>query len=92
MAGSAEPQRSDQAEYRVKPGRHLFTMVGTLPGPRQCFLALPVTLEPGRQYELTFAFDVNNQRCTVVRTRLDESPSRGAWVPLPLTEPAVTCP
>jgi hypothetical protein len=91
MAGSVEPQRSDQAEFRIKPGLHQFTLVGTLPGPRQCFVAAPFTLEAGRQYELSFAFDLGNQRCLVRGTRLDESPSRGAWVPLPPNGPAVNC-
>lgn len=91
MAGSVEPQRSDQAEFRIKPGQHQFTLVGTLPGPRQCFVSGPYTLEAGRQYELSFAFDLANQRCVVRGTRLDETPARGTWVPLPPAGPAVKC-
>ena len=90
MAGGVEAKRSDQAEFRIRPGMHQFTLVGTLPGPRQCFVTTPIRLEAGRQYELVFTFDLGNQRCVVTRSRLDEALARGGWVPLP--EPSFKCP
>lgn len=93
MLGTTAPVRSDQAEYRLRPGRHQFTMAGTLPGPRQCWVAVPMDLEAGRQYELVFAFDTSNQSCRVTRTRM-EAPAGGSgnWMPLPGRDPAVNCP
>ena len=78
MQGSSEPTRTDSAELQLAPGRYLFSFFAGI-GLSNCGLAAFIDVDPRRQYEIEFRFDVNARQCLVSATRLDESEGHMVW-------------
>ena len=78
MQGSSEPTRTDSAELQLAPGRYLFSFFAGI-GLSNCGLAAFIDVDPRRQYEIEFRFDVNARQCLVSATRLDEGEGHMVW-------------
>ena len=78
MQGASEATRTDSAELQLAPGRYLFSFFAGI-GLSNCGLGAFIDVDPGRQYEIEFRFDVNARQCLVSATRLDDSEGRAEW-------------
>lgn len=82
MFGGDDPQRSDNVELQLPPGRQMF-MLALVAGTAQCRVEVAFELEARRQYQVHYVFDTAYRRCRAHATRLDDSSTPPRWVPQP---------
>ena len=78
MQGASEATRTDSAELQLAPGRYLFSFFAGI-GLSNCGLGAFIDVDPRRQYEIEFRFDVIARQCLISATRLDDSEGRAEW-------------
>jgi hypothetical protein len=82
MLGTSEPERTEETELRLKPGRYgllINATVGGYPVVKTCPLKMEMTLNAGEQYWIELASI--NSICRTTFSRVRDTASGPSWLP-----------